>query len=370
MNLYRLSINTDDFFEYNNKIVATNISVKDGQVIFYTDKITLKFLKSNNVEYEIIEDKRTQTKNRMMKSRGFLAGMIMFACLLYFNTFRVSRIEFNGQFEINNNIEQRIVKNTKRLFFWDFLSSKLDTIAADLRKEYVEYQWISIEKSGSVVKVVVSDFDTETREIKAEKIGNVVAKKTGIITYCNAYQGKKAVELNQYVKEGDVLISANKLFNTDSSKMELTEARGLVLASTYEEVNMTVYKKVNSTVYTDNVNKSKEISIFGFDFNIGKKKEFSKKDREEKTVFNFFGIFKVKKVTEYEKCDIIKTYNKDSSIEHVKTLIEEDFNLNKTSKLEEIIKMEVLYLEELNDSFNIKMLVKKQESIGIFQTLS
>ncbi len=370
MNIYRVKMEEKEFFNCSNKIVACNINAKNGQVYFKTDKITIKFLNENNYKFELMENNNTRIKRNILVNRGIVLGILVFAFLLFMNSYRVSKISFNQNFVINSEIEKEINDDMKKLLFWDFYSGNLEDCAINLRRKYVNYQWISLEKKGTTIKVVINDFDENSVDQKQLVNGDIIATKDGVIKYYTIYRGGNNVEVNKYVKKGDVLISSDLLINKGLSKQDLTEARGIVIANTYETITQVIKKEDFETILTGKTQKYMKITVFGQSINLNKKNSYNKYNEKETMKFNLFNILTFKKIEEIEKCDIIKTYNKDEAIEFAKTIIENDFAKKITSDLEKIERMESVGILEDTESFTIKILVKKQESIGIFQTLN
>lgn len=362
-------MNDEDFFGCSDKIVACNISLSSGQVCFKTDKITIKYLDENKIDYEIVENKNKAIKRKLMINRGLIIGAMVFVFAILLNAYRVSDITYNANYLINDEIKEEIQKDMKKLFFWDFYGGNLDESATILRRKYVNYQWISLEKKGSKIVITISDYDDSSINKEEDIIGDVVAKKDGIIKYYTIYKGGNNVEVNKYVKKGDVLISSDLLINKNMATKDLVSARGLVLASTYENMTIKVMKEETKEILTGQKMSYNSLELFGHNLNIGKSNSFVNQLSNDKTIFNLFNIIKYKKIQEEEKCDIIKTYNKTEAIEYAKTTIENDFKNNSTCDLEKIERIETLAINETSSYYEITFLVKKQESIGEFQPL-
>lgn len=369
MNIYKVSVKSEDFFKISGKIVASSIIMEKNHVYFKTDKLSIDYLKTQNVEFEMLETLNSGIKKRLFLSRGFIFGIILFASILYLNSFRISDVVFNGEYLINQRIEEEIYNECTQLYFFKFADLDYESFSKKLRRKYLNYQWIEVTKKGSKVVVNITDFDDDRVSIKSETIGDIVASKDGVIRYFNIYQGGSNVEINKYVKKGEVLISSDLLFNKEQQNKQLVEAKGLVIADTYETVTMEIEKTRTETIYTGLKSNHYALTLFGKDYNINSKKSFDKFDAKENTIFNLFGTFKIKKIEELEKCDIIKTYTLEEAIELVSSVITEQFEENRTNELEKIMRLEVLTKKETNNSYVITMLVKKQESIGAFSPL-
>ena len=188
-------------------------------------------------------------------------------------------------------------------------------------------------------------------------IGNIVAKGRGIIEEFIVFNGVGNVKVGDYFEDGMILIdgiSHNK------------EAKGFVLAKTFETQKITVNKQIKQEEYSGNVNDFYDVGLFGIHFKLFNDKPFLKSDLQNKKVFNIPFILEINKIEEYEKDDIIYVYDKESAIVYAKSVIENDFSKEKVLNEEKIIRLQELVVEELEDSFVITFLVKKIESIGEF----
>ena len=87
----------------------------------------------------------------------------------------------------------------------------------------------------------------------------------------------------------------------------------------------------------------------------------------KKVIFNIPYLLCVNKIEEYEKNDIIYTYDKESAVEYAATIIEDEFIKNKVLNDEKILRIQELVVIEDEESFKITFLIKKIESIGEFK---
>lgn len=357
-NEFKISITYDDFFANSSKIVSERIEVVGEAITFYTDKESINYLESNNVSYMLHESRKSNVKKFVINKSGIVIATIMVLFMIYINSYRISEIKFNDEYPINPIVEEYLEGQTKELLFFSFGKNNYNELSANLRAEFSEYEWISIDKKGSVLNVTILPSTTKDISYENLKVGNIVATKDGMIESFAVFNGKGLVTDKMYVKKGDVLvdgISSN------------THAKGYILATTYETVKITVKKEDIKDEYTGNKSKYYILDIFSFNLNIKKKKQFEKHDSKTQKVFTIPYIITLNQIEEYEKNGIIYIYDKDSAKEYAKSVIIDDFNATKKLEAECIKRIEVLSVKEENEIFEVAFLIKKVESIGVFK---
>lgn len=358
MNIYNLKMKKADFFKNSDKIVGQSIKVIEGYVYFKTDFITKKYLDDNKVKYEIENSIGSRLKRGVFFNLGLIMFFFIFLMLLYIDSYRVSTISFNGEYEINDKIEATIEKKYTHFLSWNYINVNFEALSDELRRDFPSYEWITAYKDGSKIMITINN-NQETNA--TETPGDIVAKKSGTISSFKVYNGIAQIEANQYVKEGDVLISGTVAENN------LIEARGLVLGTTFEEINLSIDNEETITEETGKNYDYRLFSIFGKTFSIGKKNKYESYGTKKKLVFNFFNIFKIYKIEEIELYDIIKTYTAKEASEIAKKRILDDFNSTKVAKEEKIERIELLYQEEKDNVYSFRFLTKKIESLGVFK---
>lgn len=357
MNIYSIVMKKTTFFKYSNDIVAKSVRIVDGHVYFKTDSITKKFLDDNKINYKIEDSLKNKVSKRLCANLSLILGAFIFILVVYINTFRISKISFNGNYLINNEIETIITSKYKHFLFWNFIDEDLEEMSKDLRMKYSEYEWISTYKDGTTIYVIINDNNEVSN---SQNYGDVVATKDAIIKSYKVYNGKSMVKENQYVKKGDVLISGN-------TNDVLTEARGVVLGTTFSERTITIDKEDTISKESGSSYKYTLFSLFKNNFSIGKKNKYESYSTSKRLVFNLFDVFKIYKIEEKEICDIIKTYTFEDALDVAKENIYLDFSLSKHLDEEEIQKVELLKHDETDTSYSFRFLIKKVESIGEFQ---
>ncbi len=365
MNKYELRMKKEDFFQSTKNITASNIIVDGGQVTFKTNEISKFYFDQNNIDYELVETNGKKIRKKFKYHRPFLFGLILLISVIYINNYRISEIKFNEDTPINVNIETEILNKSRTLFFWTFCSIDYNEYAKNLRSEYPIYPWISVTKKGSVINVKIEEYDDQRMDITKEPLGNIIATKDSIIHSYQIYSGQNNLTLNKYVKKGDILISSC----LSSNNNVYVTAKGIVLGEVFEEYNIIVNKKNTENIQTGRTTDYFQVNLFGNLFDFSKSNDFQNANIKETTKFNFFDIFSINKIIEKEKCDIIKPYTKKEAEEYAISLIEKNFTENTISNLEKIKNIEVLNVIENDESYTVKVLTKKIESIGKFVSL-
>lgn len=357
MNIYSIKMKKSLFFKYSEKIVASSVKVLDNFVYFKTDGITKKYLDENKINYTLSENEITKIKKRILQNLILILSCLIFVLVLYINTMRVSNICFNGEYIINNQIEEKIKKEYTHFMFWNFISIDFEELSKNLRISFSDYEWISAYKDGATIYVIINNNE---QTVKVEQYGNIVAKKDAIIKKFIVYNGKSNVCENQYVKKGDVLISGQV-------SESFVEARGAVFGITYEEKEISIDKSITELKETGNSYNYNLFSIFNNNFSLGKKNKFESYNTKKTLKFNLFNFFKIYKIEELELCDIIKEYTFDTARDYAIAQIIDDFNLNRHYEAENLERIELLNHKEDSSMYTFKFLLKKVESIGVFQ---
>lgn len=353
---YKISVDYDDYFANSQLFKAVNIEVVGDSIMFYTDKKTIEIIESKNIRYMLHYSKKGKVLNFLKHRTGILIGLFCVIFLIVINSFRISRIEFSGTYPINDSIEAYIEKENKQILFFDFHKPNYQNLSKELRSVFSEYEWISLSKKGSVIYVDIEPTTTKEVTDDGKIVGDIVAKKSGIINEYVVFNGSSMIEVSSYVKTGDILISG-----------QAKKARGYVLATIYEQREIEVFKKSITNEQTGMVMKYNQIQLFNKSLNINKKQNYNISEVMSKTLFSIPYIININKIEEYEKNDIIYTYDKLAAITYAKSIIEDDFSKTKVLDSEKILRIEDLIVIEDDDSFKITFLIKKIESIGEFK---
>lgn len=355
---YKIVMDKNDFFKIHNRIAVKELQINEDKAIFNVELGSLTILKDSGYSYKLIDSFKILLKKILSKYYLILIGLIFLFSILYINTFRIKKIEFNLVTPVNSKIEDDLKSRMRSLYFFDFLNIDYNEYSSELRREYSEYPYIEAYSKNNILYVNLFEnegyIDKTINDIK----GDIVASKDGIISEFYVYNGQSNLIKNKYVKKGDILISG-----TINNKM-LT-AKGKVFAYTYEKKIVDI-PKVESVTYITDKSNYYQINIFSKLINISKEKEFNNYNQSSDIIFNLFDIFSIKKIEEEEKNDIIEENDKDRAIEKGINIIKDDFNSIKTLAEEEIVDIKCYNIIENENSYTIEYILKTKESIGEF----
>ena len=353
---YRISIDYDDYFANSPIIKAYNIEIVGEAIMFTTDKATLLLLESKNIAYMLHDSKIKRIKNTLKYKSGIYIGLLWVLFFVIMNSYRVNEIKFNNEFPINDEIKTYITSQNQQILFFSFHKNNYQDLSKNLRSTFFEYEWINVEKKGTKLLVTINTPNTDIIPTDSYEVGDIVAKKAGMISEYKVFNGTSVLTSNKYVNKGDVLIDG-----------QASGAKGYVLATVYDQVKITVMKENIIEKQTGNKIKYTKIKLFNKSFNINKKNNFNKSDVSVRKVFSIPYLISINKIEEFEKNDIIYTYDSDKAVLFAKNIIIDGFTNSKVLNEEKIIRIEQLSIKETDNAFEIIFLVKKIESIGEFK---
>lgn len=360
---YKIQMNKNDFFKIHNRITSSNLEINKDDVFFELDLEGLNFLKKSGYNFYLIDSIKIKIKEFMKKYYLLLFGVLFLFSILYINSYRVDSIIFNIDTPVNKQIEEAIFKSYKKLFNFSFSNLDYSAFSKKLRSTYVEYPYINVYNKNNNIMVDIYSYNDNYPAINDYgELGNIVAAKDGIVDEFYVYNGNCVVSKNKYVKKGDLLIDGK--INDD-----YICSKGLILGYTFEKSSIIVPKTENTEKNSGLFSNYFEINVFNFVLPINKKNSFLKYEKKEIVNFNFFDIFQIKKIEEYEKNDIIKKYTKEDAISIGEQLIKASFEKCKIDNREKIIELTPYDVIETADSFEITYILKKYESLGVFQSI-
>lgn len=353
--IYKIKMKKDDYFKISNKIISSNLSINDDEVLFEIEGGSYNILKRTNYEFKVIESLRSKILRFFSRYGILVAGILFLFSILYMNIYRVQRIEFNRETPINGEISYRIKSSYKRLLCFDFCSLNYKEFSKEMQKTYFEYPYINVSCRNNVISVYIANIDEANYNLSAPLEGDIVAKKDGVVDVFYVYNGKSVVAKNKYVRTGDVLIEGN------------TQVRGMVLATTYDKIELPISKESRKEVLDKDISNYYDLSLFNWNLSLGKKKSFDLFQKDEALIFNLFDFISLKKIAETKKNVIINSYSEKEALDIAQKRIEEDFTEHQSNDLEHIVSMANTKMEETEDSYIFTFIVKKYESIGEFR---
>ena len=228
------------------------------------------------------------------KRYGLFVGMAAFLLLVWVSTLFVWKVNVVGTEmlsvkEVRAELSEMGVRP-------GILLSRIDrgSVSDRFLSAHPEFSWAALNFTGTTVSLSVRETEKKPAS-DTEKANVLVAKSDGVVRSVLVYEVCAAVSPGTVVKKGDVLItgfiSGSGLQITDIPPLRVGNARGSVRAEINGEVSVRV--PISETVTEQTVaNKpcGRKISVFGFDFKLGKTENAIESEESYVTFFGFVEI--------------------------------------------------------------------------------
>ena len=230
----------DNYYKLINKIEKLSIKIYE---IKYIEKII--YLKVTKKDYAKIKKYILSYKFKVEKNLGLqrifdiikhekifvislVIGLLVFICLK--NMIVKINIVHENQ-EIRELISDELRENKIEILRFKKSYKKLDEIRQKILDKHPDkLDWMEFEIKGMTLNVKVEErIITDTK--KNNEVCDIVAKKNGVISDIKILQGESLVLINDYVKEGDTLISGTIKYNEMDKRY--TCADGEIYATTW-----------------------------------------------------------------------------------------------------------------------------------------
>lgn len=342
------------------KIELLNINYVDNDnIIVCIYKEDLDILKKINYYSEITIYKRLGLSRLFFfckRNLIYLITIIFCACLMSFLEnviFDVNVIHSNK--EIIELVNSELNKNGIKPFTLAKSFKNIEKIKSNIIENNPKtLEWLSITRVGMKYVVRVEErIITNVEETKG--YCHVVAKKDGMIKKIISKSGEIVAQVNDYVREGDILISG-EIHLYDSVKDNVC-AKGDVYAEVWYNVNLSIPLTYKEKDYTGNSR---------YNFILNDKKLFKEKykyyDEENIYSLDIFG-FNLKYYKELEYQYILKKYTVDEAIQEGLKQVDEKIML-KLKDDGEIVLKKILKKTQFNSRIDIEVFVVTLENIA------
>lgn len=252
-------------------------------------------------------------------------------------------------------VEKELKINGIKTFTYKKDYDELESIKNEIIESNPEkIEWMSITRKG--MKYIVRLEERILTDIE-ENGGycHVVAKKSGIIKKITSDSGEIIPAINDYVKEGDIIISG-EIHLYEEVKDNIC-ASGEVYAEVWYDVNVSVPLNHLEKTYTGNSR---------YNFIINNKRFFKDKyenyDEEVLNKLNIFG-FNIKYIREKEYKNYFDKYSEDEALEKAINEIIEKMQV-KLGEKGEILSKKVLKKSQNNSKMDVEVFLVVLEDIG------
>ncbi len=264
---------------------------------------------------------------RMLKNSGFFVGALIFIAVVFVLSNMVWGIEINGadpetEHKIRQELDKIGVQTGKLQFFLEDPEGIQRAITDNLK----EITWVGVELQGTTYHLQVVE---KTIPEQPEKLGpqNLIATKKAVIVDMFVEEGQPVVDINDYVKPGQLLVSGSI---GKEGKAKSVSAKGEVLGETWYKSEVSVSLKTNFEVFTGNEKRKHYLKFGSFSLPIwgfGKSSFKSFETEKEEKTFRFLKWelpISYLEETHRESEKVMRTYSAEEAIEVAKEMARQD----------------------------------------------
>lgn len=282
--------------------------------------------------------------------------------LLFLSNYLIVRVNIHtNNMNINLKIKYFLIDNKIDNFKIKKDFKSLNKIKNNILKKYNnDIEWIEIAPHGYTYDIFIIERKKNVVKKDSDRC-NYVANKSGTITKIKATKGMLLVQENNYVNQGDVLISGEVIYN-DELKAEVC-ASGKILGEVWYEVDVSYPLK--RTYSISSANKFYNLSFYILNKNyIIFKNKYRDYEKIRKYGNKTFGI------------NIITSAKSNKKIQHIDEKYAIDLALKKANKYiqlkshnkSKILSQNILKKSINNDTIYMKVLITSEEELGVVES--
>ena len=261
--------------------------------------------------------------------------------------------------EIRDIIAEELNEYGIKLLSFKKSYKELDIIRQKILDKYPDkLDWMEFDVDGMIINVRVEE-RIITEIIKNDAVCDLVATKSGVINDILVSEGNILVNINDYVREGDTLVSG--IINYNEENKRYTCANGKVFAKVWYTANVSIPLE-----YTDYIETGKKKYNFIWEINGNKKRvlknrfvTFNSSIKNLLSIFDFKFYVETQKETE----KVINTYTEDQALEQGINKAIESIKI-KLGEFDEIIDKKVLKKTLNNSTMDVEVFVIANELIS------
>ena len=358
----------DDYYKFINKIKYINIKIleikyEQGYIYLKIDSKYLDKLNKYLISYKFNVVKEIgifDILNKIKRNYIFCICLFIGVILFFIMSNMVVKINIiHENKEIREIIKDELDEYGIKVLSFKKSYKKLDKIRQEILDKYPEkLDWMEFDVDGMIINVRIEErIITDTS--KDDKVCNLVAAKSGIINDIKVEQGEVLVNINDYVKDGDILVTG--VINYNEEMKRTTCASGEVYATTWYTVDVKIPfeyseyvetgKKKYNIVWENNQNKHQIL-----------RERFNSYNSYLKNILKIFD-FNLYVETEMETEKITKTYTEVEALEVGINKAIENVKI-KLGEKDEIIDKKVLKKVVNNSTMDIEVFVIVKELIS------
>ena len=375
--IVKIKVSGRNVYRFIDRLIKDKVYIYDLKIINIKNVI----IKISYDDYLILKDKKSiydidlldvygklKIKKYFKEHYVFIIFLIIgYVVLMFLSNFIFDIEVVHANFEIRELVYRELRKNGIEKYIFRKSYQELENIEKNiLDNNKTKIEWIEINRSGTKYIVRVEERKIDKGKEKFE-YQDIVSSKNGIITKVLAESGEIIKNTNDYIKDGEVVISGNITLPDGSSV--LSRASGKVYAEVWYLVDVSYPYIYREEILTGRAKEvflikflNKRISLFDF----SKFNTFKKSDRILfGDIFKFLSFIKEK---QYEMIVIDEFYTKEEvvvkaverAVTRVKDTLRED---------EQIIKYRILSTYYDESKVNLKIFFSVNEEVSMVRKI-
>ena len=357
-----------DYYRFISKVQYLNINILD---IKYENnyvylKIDSKYLEKLNkylvsYKFRVVNVTGIYKVIELLK-KNYIFVICLFIGLILFLVFSNMIVKINiihENREIREIISDELDEYGITVLSFKKSYSELDKIREEILDKYPDkLDWMEFDVNGMVLNVRIEErIITDTS--KSDKVCDLVATKSGVINDILVSEGEVKVNINDYVREGDTLVSGIITYNEEDKRY--TCASGRIYATTWYTASVSIPLEYKEYVETG---KKKYNIVWEVDGNKKKilKDRFTSFNSSLSNILRVFD-FNLYVETQRETEEVIKTYTEEEAL---------NVGINKAissiqvtlGEFDEIIDKKVLKKYANNSTMDIEVFIIVKELIS------
>lgn len=296
----RLKISGEYCERFLNILAANSVSfwspyVKKGDffiTVLRKDIKKIRILRRNTgVKIKIVKRKGFPLIVNKYKCRyGLILGVILFLATLNILGKCMWNIKVNGNVKVS---EEQIIEflSENNVNYGDLVKNiDTDILKQKLILTFDNIAWASLNKQGSVLEVIVTEFENN-KEINAPY--NIIADSDGVIKHLDVSKGSINVKIGDTVFKNQILISGIVNYGYGNN---FVEPNGKILAEIKSNKTIEIKKIQTSKNYTGKIKNRYSIEIMGLKIPLyfGKEKKFHETVSTQRKLKIFGGEIPIK----------------------------------------------------------------------------
>lgn len=290
---------------------------------------------------------------RYRKHYSFVIGMVLAMGFLRIMSLFVWNITIDGNRYYTDNVIISYLNNNGVYMGCRMKDVGCDSLEQQIRKDFEEITWVSVEKSGTRLLVHVKENDGDKVSTEIHTASDIIASSDGIVESIITRTGTPLVKPGDSVKTGDVLVSGEIILYNDAKEpidSRYVYADADIMVKTIIGYEDAVQRNYQYKIYTGRKNTDMIFSVMGrqlelgIDFHKFKEADYVTESSFLKLTDNFYLPVSVGKKTGFE----YYTENGFYSEEELKQILTEKYGnyLKKLQKegiqiIEESVKIDV-----------------------------